>query len=75
MNNRKIARHYDTLPDVITPTTAAEYLNIGRSSVYRLLQSGQLQSIRIGSKYIIPKENLKGFLFQASVPCPEESQL
>lgn len=29
-------------------------LHIGRNSAYKLLSSGQLKSVKIGKKYIIP---------------------
>lgn len=41
---------------LLTPTEAAKVLGIGRSKTYQLLQSGQLQSVHIGSCRRIPLE-------------------
>jgi len=37
-----------TPPFAVSPTTAAELLDISRSQVYRLLQSGDLEAVKIG---------------------------
>ncbi len=37
-------------------------LNIGRNKVYELLKSGEIKSIRIGNKYIIPKKSVIDFV-------------
>ena len=63
LNNDQIRScHFEELPDVVTPSQAAVYLHIGRSMLYRLLKEGRLRSVRVGNKYIIPKENLQIFL-------------
>ncbi len=47
---------------LFTPTEAAAALGIGRSKVYELLQSGQLQSVHIGTCRRIPADALTTFL-------------
>jgi excisionase family DNA binding protein len=47
---------------LLTPTEAAKILGIGRSKTYQLLQSGQLQSVHIGSCRRIPLEAVHNFL-------------
>jgi excisionase family DNA binding protein len=47
---------------LLTPTEAAKVLGIGRSKTYQLLQSGQLQSVHIGSCRRIPLEAVHNFL-------------
>ncbi len=47
---------------LLTPTEAAKVLGIGRSKTYQLLQSGQLQSVHIGSCRRIPLEAVHKFL-------------
>ncbi len=47
---------------LLTPTEAAATLGIGRSKVYELLQSGQLQSVHIGTCRRIPTDALTTFL-------------
>lgn len=47
---------------LLTPSEAAKVLGIGRSKTYQLLQSGQLQSVHIGSCRRIPLEAVHNFL-------------
>lgn len=51
-------------PDILTPTEVATLLRIGRSSVYKLLNSGALASFRIGKKIIIPKNAIDTYIEQ-----------
>jgi excisionase family DNA binding protein len=37
-------------------------MRIGKSSVYNLLQTMQLKHVRVGKKYIIPKQAVIDFL-------------
>lgn len=47
---------------LLTPTEAAATLGIGRSKVYELLQSGQLESVRIGACRRVPADAVHSFL-------------
>ena len=47
---------------VYRPEDIAKMLNIGRSSVYKLLKSGQLRSKRIGKLYRIPSAYIQEYL-------------
>lgn len=47
---------------LLTPVEAARALGIGRSKVYELLSSGELDSVRIGSCRRVPAEALHSFL-------------
>jgi excisionase family DNA binding protein len=47
---------------LLTPTEAATALGIGRSKVYELMQTGQLQSVHIGARRRVPAEALHAFL-------------
>ncbi len=42
--------------DVLTVDDVAQILHIGKNTVYRLLNTGEIHSRRIGKKYIIPKK-------------------
>lgn len=46
---------YNSYPDVVTVKQLCEMLRIGRNTAYALLQSGEIKSVRIGRKYLIPK--------------------
>lgn len=47
---------------VLTPVEVAHLLGIGRNSVYALLRSGALRSIRVGKLYKIPRAALEEYL-------------
>jgi len=52
---------------LLTPTEAASALGIGRSKVYELMQSGQLQSVHIGACRRVPADAIHSFLRQLRV--------
>ena len=37
-------------------------LHIGRSAVYSLLQNGVIRTVKVGRKYIIPKQSVTDFI-------------
>lgn len=53
-------------PDVLTVMEAAKVLKIGRTTMYRLLQSGNIQHLKVGRKIIIPSKYLQEFIEQRS---------
>jgi excisionase family DNA binding protein len=63
---------------LLTPTEAATALGIGRSKVYELMQTGQLQSVHIGACRRIPVDHLNalvarmrsGRVYDGSTPQP-----
>ena len=50
------------LPLILTVIEAAGTLRIGRSSVYELMASGQLRSLKIGSRRLIARDDLDAFI-------------
>lgn len=50
------------LPLVMTPVEAAQALGIGRNSIYSLLRSGDLKSIRVGRLIKITRSALEEYL-------------
>ena len=50
------------LPLVMTPAEAAQALGIGRNSIYALLRSESLRSIRVGKLIKIPRAALEEYL-------------
>jgi len=46
----------------LKPTTAFELLNIGRTTGYQLLRTGEIRSIRIGRSIRIPLSALEEWL-------------
>ena len=49
---------------LLTPTSAATALGIGRSKVYELMQTGQLQSVHIGACRRVPADAIHSFLHE-----------
>ncbi len=49
---------------LLTPTEAATALGIGRSKVYELMQTGQLESVHIGACRRVPAEAVHSFLLR-----------
>ena len=54
-------RMFNSYPDVLSVKQLCEILDIGKNTAYRLLQSGEIKSIKIGKVYKIPKRYLKEF--------------
>ena len=42
----------------------ADYLGISRSLAYKLANDGEIPVIRLGSRWVVPKERLDHFLMQ-----------
>ncbi len=48
--------------EVMTPEQVAEYLQLNKDTVYRLIRQRKLAATRIGRAYRIVKEDLEAFL-------------
>lgn len=53
---------FDSFNDVLTVDDLCKALSLGKNSVYSLLKSGAIKSIRIGNKYLVPKLYLIDFI-------------
>ncbi|HEY1656168.1 MAG TPA: excisionase family DNA-binding protein [Candidatus Tumulicola sp.] len=53
---------FEELPDILTPKDLLDYLPIGRDAVYSALESQAIRNVRIGQKFLIPREALREFL-------------
>ena len=49
---------FSEYPDLITVEQLMEILHIGKNAAYSLLKSGEIRTIRIGRRYIIPKQSI-----------------
>ena len=58
MNDRMFSEY----PDVVSVDQLKEMLHIGNNVAYGLLKSGAIKTIRIGRRYIIPKENVINYI-------------
>lgn len=48
---------------------AAAALGVGRTTIYRLIQNGQLNVVRVGNRSLIPVEALEAFLARGGEQC------
>lgn len=62
MNERMYQSMLKEYSDVLSISEVAKILRIGKNKAYELVNSGKLQSIRIGGKIIVPKMCLIRFL-------------
>ena len=53
---------FENYPDVLTVEQVMLALSVGKNTVYDLLHSKQLNSIRVGKRFIIPKIFLLDFI-------------
>ena len=49
-----VYRSMEEIPLTLTVDEAGQLLRIGRNNMYRLVNSGQIQSIKVGRKILIP---------------------
>ncbi len=52
-------------PLCVTPAEAAQQLHIGRTQMYRMLKSGEILSVRVGRRILIPTKELEAWLHRA----------
>src|SRR4051794_30085419 len=57
-----MTRRFELLPDVLTVSETAEALGLGRKSVYRSIQRGEIPAIRIGRRILVVRFRLMQFL-------------
>ena len=62
MNERIYLSMLKDQPEVLTVLEVAKILRIGKNKAYALIKSGELSSVKIGKKVIVPKICLIRFL-------------
>ena len=55
-------RKQEQLPVVLTPAEAMDMLGVGKNTMYRLLNSGELRGVRIGRSWRISDYALERFM-------------
>lgn len=63
---------FNSYPDIVNINQISKMLGIGKSSVYSLLRTNQLRHVRVGTKYIVPKQSVVDF---ASGVCYNNDQI
>jgi excisionase family DNA binding protein len=54
------------MSEMMTPEQVAEYLQLTKDTVYRLIRRRQLAVVRIGRSYRVPRADLEDFLLAQS---------
>ena len=57
---------FDEAPDVLTPEETAKLLRIGRNAAYEAIQRGDIPSVRIGRRILVPKLALQRMLAEVT---------
>ena len=55
---------FDSYPDVVSVEEIRQMLRIGKNAVYALLKDGEIKSIKVGKRYIVPKKYVVEFLIK-----------
>ncbi len=53
---------FENLPDILTVQQTRTILGVGRTAVYRLLESREISCFKIGNAYKIPKASVLEFI-------------
>jgi len=56
---------YENISEILTVEEVAEMLYIGKNTVYKLLDSGELSAFRIGRVWKIPRDSIEEFILKA----------
>ena len=59
--NTEIFENYD---DIVSVEEVMEMLRLGRVTIYNLLKKGEIKSLKVGWKYIIPKQCVIDFVMK-----------
>lgn len=47
---------FEKYQDCVTVEELQEMLHLGRTTVYSLLKRGEIKTVKVGNKYVIPKK-------------------
>ena len=53
---------FNDYPDIVAVEDVMCMLGIGKSTAYTLLKTNQISHVKVGRKYIIPKQAVIGFV-------------
>ena len=57
--SKEIFAEYD---EILSIEDVMEILHIGKNSVYSLFKSNEIRNIRVGKRYIVPKQSVINFI-------------
>lgn len=61
--------------EVLTVPEAADLLRVGRTTMYRLIHSGEIKHIKIGRKVLIPRIYINNFVENKAELCYNINQI
>ena len=61
---KSMERPFEDYPDVVSVEEIQQMLRIGKNAVYTLLKNGEIKSIKVGKRYIVPKKYVAEFLLR-----------
>lgn len=53
---------FEEIPPILTVPEVAAFLGIGRCKGYELVRSGQIEAVKIGKKFKVPRHALLKFI-------------
>ena len=59
---------FNSYPDILTAQQVCTALSLGKNMVYAMLADGTIPSVRVGTKYLIPKIYLIEYI-EKSISC------
>lgn len=54
--------NYEELPMFLSVELLAKVLDVGLSTAYGYVRSGEIEAVKVGKQYRIPKESLRNLL-------------
>lgn len=57
--SREIFSEYS---DIVTVDEVMKMLRLGKNTVYKLLKDGEIMNVKVGARYIIPKQSVIEFV-------------
>ncbi len=57
--SKEMFTEYD---EILSIEDVMEILHIGKNSVYSLLKNNEIRNIRVGKRYIVPKQSVINFI-------------
>ena len=67
MTETHSTKNQDKLPHLLTASDVANILGLGRSTVYQLLQRGELPCIRFGRSVRVHPDDLEKFIWTNTI--------
>ncbi len=60
-------------PYAMSPADAARWIGVSRSTIYRLIQSGEIPTVKVGRRTILPTHHLEAFIERKDTSRPKQS--